>query len=266
MAMRCRFAVLAVTLGLALSLPAQAQNTGSAAAMSPALGEVHKAACDELAAIVLPETQVEPQTDRMVEQMLTQLFKQDSGIRDLETAYPGMRDALGAGMKPVLVELAFKLMPSYRADLSALYQDNLTTGEARIAAAFFRSPPMVKFVSSARANMNYEASLGNLDPDKPATAADLQSDLHAAGASSINSVSPAELKAIGVFMASPIGTKLRALGAQKLSIDAKWMNYTDPQSDKAITSAVEQAIIAHIALSDPETAALMREELAKPEK
>lgn len=261
--MRYRLAVLAGALGLALPQPCLAQANASRAAMSPAQAEAHKAASDELAAIVLPDAQIEPQTDRMVEAMLTQYFEQDAEIREFEAVYPGMRDAVGAGMKPVLVKLAFKLQPSYRADLAALYRDNLSTAEARAAAAFFRSPAMAKFTAAARANMNYKATFADLDPDKAVSVADVQTDMRVAGVNSVKAVTPAEMTTIATFMTSPLGIKLRALNPQKLAIDTKWMNYTDPEAEKAVVVAVEQAMIGHIALSDPETAELMRQELAK---
>jgi hypothetical protein len=263
--MRYGLALLGSALGLALPVAAQAQSV-AAAAMSPAQAEAHKAACDALAAIVMPDQQIEPQTDRLVEGMLTQFFAQDPAMRQLETAYPGMRDALGAGMKPVLIAVAYRVMPRYRGELSALYQANLTTGEARSAAAFFSSPAMARLLGSLYANMDYRAVLGDLDPDKPVTASDVQADLRSASVKVAKTVSREDEAAIGAFMTSPLGRKLNAIRPQKLAIEAKWSNYTDPEAEKAIEQAVMQAIVGHVALTDPETAALMREELAKPAK
>jgi hypothetical protein len=65
-------------------------------------------------------------------------------------------------------------------------------------------------------------------------------------------------------MFSPLGLKLGALRSRKLAIDTKWANYTDPESEREMEAAVEQAMIGHVALTDPETAELMRKELAKP--
>lgn len=215
-------------------------------------------------AIVLPESQIEPQSDQMVESALDIMYQQDANLRELEVAYPGLRDAVGAGMKPVIVKLGYKVLPLYRAELSAMYQTGLTSGEARAAAAFFRSPPMVRFIRSARTNMGYSATLGNLDPDKPITAADMQADMGTAGKKAAEAVSKEDQAAIQAFMFSPLGLKLGALRSRKLAIDTKWANYTDPESERAMTVAVEQAMIAHVALTDPETAELMRQELAKP--
>jgi hypothetical protein len=68
----------------------------------------------------------------------------------------------------------------------------------------------------------------------------------------------------GIVITSPLGLKLRALTPRKLAIDTKWMNYSDPETEKAVAAAVVESMASHVALTDPETAALMREGLAKP--
>ena len=264
--MLCRFAVLAVTLGLALSLPAQAQNTGAATAMSPAQDEAHKAACDALAAAIVPNSMIEPQSDRLVEALLEQLFNQDENLRKLETAFPGMRDALGAGLKPIVVRQAHEVMPRYRGDLSQLYQVNLTTAEARRAATFIASPTFTAFTSAAYANMNYKAIAGALSEERDVTAAEVRSDVYAAGAKTGAALSAKEVATISVFMSSPLGVKLRSLNPQKLAIETKWTNYSEPAAEQEVAAAIETAMIAHIALSDPEFADELRESLTKTAK
>jgi hypothetical protein len=263
--MRYGIAVLTLALGLALPLPALAQNTGSTAAMSPAQAEAHRAAGDALAAAIVPNAMIEPQSDRLVEALLDQLFKQDESLKKLETAFPGMRDALGAGLKPIIVRQAHAIMPRYRGDLSRLYQANLTTAEARRAAEFIASPAFVAFTSAAYANMDYKTIAGALSEERDVTAAEVRSDIYAAGAKTGAALSTKELATISVFMSSLLGAKLRALNPQKLAIETKWTNYTEPAAELEVAAAVEQAMIAHIALSDPEFADELRKDLAKPQ-
>lgn len=245
--------------GLALAEPVPASNPPALSAQT----EAHRAACDALAAIIQPETQVEPQADRLVDALLTQLFTQDSSMQQMEASYPGMRDAIGAGMKPVMFRIARAILPAYRAELSALYQANLTTGEARTATAFFSSPAIAKALDATRAGIDYKATIGDIKSEKPITADDLQTDLRASGTKVARTLSPQDIKAMNLFMASPLGLKLRAINPQKLAIDAKWANYTEPALEREVEDAVLKAMVTHIALTDPETAELVREELGK---
>jgi hypothetical protein len=250
--MRYVMAVMAASFGLAASTAAEAQNASSTLAMSPAQTEAHKAASDELSAVVVPDQMTEGQVDRLVEGLLVQMFAQSENLRQLEAAYPGMKDAVGAGMKPLMIDVYLKMMPLLRADLAALYRANLTTGEARTAKNFLRSPVFAEFSESALANINFKAITGAL--------------LASAEAKTGKALSPADRATLMAFFASPVGLKLTSLNPQKLAIEAKWANYSDPESDKAIELAVIHAMVSHIALTDPETAAAMREELTKEAK
>lgn len=262
--MRFRVALLSLTLGV-LAQPLAAQTAAKPAASSPALAQAHKAACDALAAIVLPDAMVEPQTDRLVEALLDQMFQQDAGVAALETNFPGMRDALGAGIKPLMLKHAVSVMPLYRADLSGLYQTRLTTAEARSAAAALGSPAFVRFTRAAQANMNFKAIAGAIGKERDITTADVRSDIQIAGTKTGAELSDKDRAAVLVFMTSPLGLKLRSFSSEKLAIDTKWMNYTTPDAEKEVEAAVIQSMVSHIALTDPETAELMRKELTKPE-
>jgi hypothetical protein len=264
--MRYVMAVLAASFGLAASTAAEAQNASSTLAMSPAQTEAHKAASDELSAVVVPDQMTEGQVDRLVEGLLVQMFAQSENLRQLEAAYPGMKDAVGAGMKPLMIDVYLKMMPLLRADLAALYRANLTTGEARTAKNFLRSPVFAEFSESALANINFKAITGALLAERDVTAAEFGSDLASAEAKTGKALSPADRATLMAFFASPVGLKLTSLNPQKLAIEAKWANYSDPESDKAIELAVIHAMVSHIALTDPETAAAMREELTKEAK
>lgn len=256
----------ALVAGLALgsTVPAWAQPVTATAGADAAHAAQHKAACDALAAIVLPDSQVEPQSNRMVDTMLDQLFGMEGPLQRLESAYPGMRDALGAGMKPVMFKTVEQLMPAMRADLSALYQSNLTTADANEAAAFFTSPPVARMLGSLRQEIDFKATLGDVTSERPVTAADVRADLGAASAKAVKGMTPDETAFMGRFMASPLGLKLRLINPQKLEIEAKWMNYTNPEIEKTIETAVANAMVGHIALTDPEAADELRKEFAKP--
>jgi Uncharacterized protein conserved in bacteria (DUF2059) len=262
---RYRLILIVLALGPGSAVPVLAQSGAVPVLASSTLAEAHRAACDDLAAIVVSNQQMELQIDKVAETTIDQLFASSSDMQNLEAAYPGMKDALGAGIKPVLRDVVFGILPQYRAELSALYQANLTTREARNAAAFFRSPPMVKMLDSAYASVDYKAAAVDALADKAVTAGALSKDYDAAGRKAALTLTAGEQAAVGMFMTSPLGLKLRAINPQKLAIETKWANYTDPQSEALVASAVTGAMISHIALSDPETADLMRQELAKPQ-
>lgn len=257
--MRYRLAVLAASLAaVALSAPVLAQSAAQTAAL--------EAASNELAAAVVPERTADAQVDRLVEAMLVQMFLQNESLKQLETVYPGMKDALGAGVKPVMIRASLKVMPSFRAELAALYRANLTAGEARTAANFLRSPVFVAFAASAQSNVDFKSTAKALAAERDVTAAELRSDIQSAGVKSGIAMPPANRTAFMAFFTSPLGIKLTSLNPQKLAIEAKWANYTDREIEMEVETAVKHAMVSHIALTDPETAELVRQDFAKPAK
>lgn len=252
--------------GLVVAAPgAFAQTTVPAAFQAPMVSPALRAASDRLAAIVNPDSIVENQVDRLAETLLGAMFASGTDLAKMEVTYPGLRDALGASIKPVMAKYSLRAMPLYRAELSQLYQSRLTVSELNHAADFFVSPVMVKFIASARANMDMKNMVKSMVAETEATTVDIRRDMGTAGAKTVLALSPAEQDLLVAFFASPVGVKLNALRDEKLAIDTKWANYTDPQVETEVEALVVNAMVSHIALTDPEVAEAIQEELAKPQ-
>jgi hypothetical protein len=259
--MLLRSTTLAVGLAissLAIVQPALAQP--AAAQVDPEL----KAACDELALALLPDESLETQVDQTLQAVFTQLYRSEPSFPKLEAAYPGLKQAMIAGVRPVMLKAARQARPLYRADLSALYQANLTTKEAREATAFVLSPEMQAFKASAERNMTYKNTTAAALQDKDVTTEEVQADVRIAANKTAGEVTPKQLAVLKAFFASPAGQKMRALAPQKNAIDTKWVNYSTPELEKEIELAMIDAMINHIAKTDPKTAKAMRAEL-KPD-
>lgn len=253
-------AALAAT-GTTAAAQVTANTSASANQASPQLRE----ACDRLANLVLPDSMVEGQVDRIVEATLDAIYVAEPAMKEFEAAYPGMRDALGAAMKPVIVFHARRYLPLQRAELSQLYQSRLTLDEASRIADFMAGPAMSKFTAAARANIEFKGIAKSLAAEKDATASDLRGDIGAAGGKAVATLTPAERQQIAAFMFSPLGIKLNSLRNEKLAIDTKWANYTDAEGERDIEAAIKTAMVEHIALTDPEVAQQMKAELEKPD-
>lgn len=252
---------LAALAGAGSAATAQIAANRVAAPVSSQLRE----ACDRLANLVLPDAMVEGQVDRIVEATLDAIYVGEPVMKDLETAYPGMRDALGAAMKPVIVLHARRYLPLQRGELARLYQSRLTLDEASQIGDFMAGPAMSKFTAAARANIEFKGIAKSLAAEKDATASDLRSDIGVAGGKAIATLTPAEQQQIAAFMFSPLGIKLNSLRNEKLAIDTKWANYTDAEGERDIEAAIKTAMVEHIALTDPEVAQQMKAELDKPD-
>ncbi|MFM5923455.1 MAG: DUF2059 domain-containing protein [Novosphingobium sp.] len=258
--MKLRYALvaLAVVASPLAAKPAARQPAPVPVADDPA---ARKAAADDLALALTPDSSVEIQTNGIIKTMLDQLLRGNSGLAELEKAYPGLMTAVGTRVRPIMLRSGQQSLPLYRADLSKLYQDNLTTAELREAAAFFRSPEMQAFVSAAQRNMTFESTTAAALGQRDASTADLQSDVSTAAHKTAGEVTDVQRRKITVFMISPLGRKLSALNPQKQALNAKWFNRTDPVLEKEVEIATIEAMIEHIGKTDPALAKEMRAQL-----
>lgn len=224
---------------------------------------VRKAAADRLAEVLTPESALPGQVDKILALLLENMERNDPGFAKMEQAYPGMIQAVSDAMRPVLLKSSASAIPLYRADLSQMFQTELTAAEANEAAAFFASSDGQALIASLQDNMKYDRTVGALSQDKSATNADVTADKSAAGMRTFQALGPAQRQRVMAFFTSPTGRKLIALGPKRSAIDQKWFNYTPPESEAAIQTAVLEAMVQHVAKTDPEKAAKFRAELEK---
>jgi hypothetical protein len=255
--------------GLALTALALASTGGltQVAAQTPVAAPArvhpaaHKAACDEMVAELTPETDITQQTDRLISTMLSEMTRSDPGFAEMERDYPGLSVAMGAALRPIMLRVGFETLPLYRAELSQMYQDNLTTAEARQVTAMLRTPEWRSFRNKAAANTDYKSTAGALLREEDASIASTNADRRSTARRMADDVTPAELNAIKTFFSSPLGRKFMALNPKKQAIELKWFNYSPPGMEQEVLVTLLDAMILHIAKTDPETAAMMRRSL-----
>ena len=257
--------VLITLAGAALlaAIPSQAKvpkRAVIAAATDPA---AHWLAADRFAAVLTPEAVLPQQADRLIVSMFDAFDRKDAGFNTMEQQYPGMKEAISVRIRPIVINYARQTLPLYRADLSQLFQAELTTAECNAAVAFFASSDGQVLMSSLQESMGYERTAGALAGQKPATNADVAADKRAAGQQAFSSFDPARRQRVTRFFESPLGRKLLALGPQRTAIDQKWVNYSPPGADAVMQTAVLEAMVDHVGKTDPAKAAQFRAELEK---
>lgn len=255
-----RFGLALTALALA-STPGLAQTQAPAPAAARVHPAAHKAACDELVAELTPDSDVEQQTDKMIATMLAEMARNDPGFAEMEQEYPGLSNAMVAALRPIMLRVAYETLPLYRAELSQMYQDNLTTAEALRVTAMLRTAEWRSFRKKAMANVDYKSTVGAMLLEKDATVADTSADRRSTARRMVDEVTPAEMKAISSFFSSPLGRKFMALNPKKQAIEVKWFNYSPPGVEQEVTVAILNGMIDHIAKTDPKTAAAMRSNL-----
>ncbi|MFM5894287.1 MAG: hypothetical protein ACKOQM_07635 [Novosphingobium sp.] len=220
--------------------------------------DARKAAADRLAEVLTPQNAMPAQVDKILASLLENMKRNDPSFERMEQTYPGMLQAVGDAMRPVLLKSSMSTVPLYRADLSQLFQGELTAAEADAASRFFGSNDGQALIASLQDNMQYNRSVGAVAADKTATNADVRADKGAAGVRTFQSLEPAQRQRVMAFFTSPAGRKLIALGPKRTAIDQKWFNYSPPGSEKEIQTAVLEAMVQHIAKTDPEKSAKFR--------
>lgn len=225
--------------------------------------DAHRAACDELAAAIITGKDADGQVDKMLAALLDQLDASDPNFKLMEAAYPGLKPAVAAGVKPVLIRHIAAMLPDYRADLAALYRENLSTEEAREAAAFFRRDDVQTFVSGVNQANDFKSISQQAVSAKTVTAESVNADLGAAGLRAVRGLAPDQRKTVMDFFAGPIGAKLIALGPRKTQIDAKWSNYAPPKLVAELMQAMGRAMVDHVGKSDPDAAKRIEAEFVR---
>ncbi|MFM5917713.1 MAG: hypothetical protein ACKOOL_09290 [Novosphingobium sp.] len=222
---------------------------------------VLKAACDKLAALVTPDSAVPQQADKLIGAMLQTMLDKDAGFKALNNRYPGMTDAIAQRVQPLMLESSRATLPLYRADLSSLYAANMTLAEANAAVAFFSSDDGRALLSSANANIDYKTTVGAITSGGEASTSDLKQDVRSAALQTVAQMTPARKARVGAFFSSPAGQKIIAIGPKKAELDRKWFNYAPPGLQDRVALATVEAMVDHIAKTDPDMAKKMRDAL-----
>lgn len=237
---------------------AAATRPAAAAKVDPA---AHQAQCMRLAQAITPDRIRAGQVDKLLSAMTSSMLEGDSRIEALEHRYPGLMDAIQERLRPIMMRLANERTPLYRADLAQFYCSRLTISEARFAADFFLSPDGIAMIDLANANIDYKRSINSLLDSGDASTAAMDADKRAAGNRAARQLDSGLQKRILAFFQSPVGRKLIAINPQKSLIDQKWFNYSTPAGEAEVKLVIVEAMLDHIAKTDPQKAAEMREDL-----
>jgi len=220
-----------------------------------------KAQCERLVLALTPAENIQSQVDQLMAAFVGAMQTQNQDFMGLEKRYPGLIDAVAVKMRPILVKTATETLPLYRADLLQFYQSNLSLEDARAAADFFGSSDGQALIRSATESIDYKRSAGALMREEDASAKDIEADKRSAGLKVAQDLSPKLRIQVMTFFRTPAGQRLIALGPAKSAIDRKWFNYSRPEDEKAVEMATIEAMLEHIAKTDPATAKAMRASL-----
>ena len=249
----------AAGLAAQLAVPAQAAAPVAPAAVSPEMSAV----CTRISALVIPSAPIESRIDRMLPELVKQMIASDPDIAEMEAAYPGLGDAMVTAWRPIMIKAGREVMPLYREDMAAMYCRNFSLPELREIEAFLGSPAFQALQASAYQNLTLARTTGDVLNDKDVSASSIQGDLAETGRKASRDLLPEQQRQITQFMQSPLGRKMAAMSKEKLAIDAKWTNYLPPWAEKEIETVTIDAMIAHIAKTDPKMAQQMRNALSE---
>jgi hypothetical protein len=249
--------------GLAVQLAVPAQAAAAAHAATVAVSPEMSAVCARISALVIPSAPIEGRIDRMLPELVKQMIASDPDIAEMESAYPGLGDAMVTAWRPIMIKAGREVMPLYRDDMAAMYCRNFSLPELREIEAFLGSPAFQALQASAYQNLTLARTTGDLLDDKDVSATSIQGDLAETGIKASRDLSAEHQRQITQFMQSPLGRKMAAMSKEKLAIDAKWTNYLPPWAEKEIETVTIDAMIAHIAKTDPKMAQQMRNALSE---
>jgi hypothetical protein len=213
---------------------------------------------DELAGVMLDSENLDATVDHLVPAMVAELAKNPE-FAGLEKDYPGLIDAFGVALRPIIQTEMERRTPQYRTELAALYAQNLTADEALQVIRFMQGPAMRRFNEHVRQNRTVTALMKDVTEDRDVSAMSIESDIQATSAGAVNRMPPEDIKVIRAFYQAPLGAKLKVIHARKMAIRQRWANQASPAYQAQTQRAVVDALIAHIDKSDPAMAAALRD-------
>lgn len=227
------------------------------------------ASASQLAVIVISDTRVDTASINLVNAILAEMFNKNKDLALLDSAFPGMQAAIRESLQGPLKKEVSRVNVEYRKDLAALYAGNLAEDDIRRTIEFYQSPAGAALFDSLQQSMNLSNVASEFAAEKDASAEALSKDQSVAGVRAVYSLSPAHRDDVIAFFSSPSGKNLTALNEKKIAIDVKWSNYLSPEAEAEVGQAVQKAMVAHVAKTDPKAAEDMRiamEEDAKASK
>lgn len=237
-----------------LALAVEVKQVESAATTTP--GAIK--AATELVEVLVDKTRSTAMADTLINAATNELVTKNSDVAALNAAFPGLDGAFRSAMAAPMKNEVARVLPLYRNELVQFYASRLSESDIRETNRFFRSPVGAALLMSLQQSVGMSNTATELAANKEATAASLKSDQAVAGVRAIFSLSPEQQKEVGAFFGSPTGKRVTALSEARAAIDIKWFNYVSPEGKAEVESAVQQALVSHVAKTDPKTAEAIR--------
>lgn len=222
-----------------------------------------RASSEKLATIVVGDPDNDAAPRNLVNAVLTEMFSKDKDLVMMDAAYPGMQAAVGAALLEPLKKEVARINVQYRNDLAALYEANLSEADIQKTIEFYQGPAGSSFLRELQKFSNFSNIASELAAQKDASADALTKDQSNAGVRAIFALSPENRDSVVNFFSSAHGKSLASINEKKAAIDLKWSNYISPEAEKEVESAVTDAMISHVAKTDPATAKAISDAVAK---
>ncbi len=246
---------------VAVHAPFAAQTAAAAPAPQVTVSTEMSAVCDRIAALVVPTEQIESRLNQTLPTLVRQLIESDRELTIMEREFPGLSDAVVAAWRPIMVRAENEMIPQYRAEMADMYCRNFTLPELQEIAVFLQSPAFQALQKSTYQNLSLSRTADDIIDERDISAKSIRGDLADSGAKAAMELSPEQKRTVMTFMSSPLGRKMVGLTQEKLAIDTKWANYAPDWAAVEIEKVTIDAMIAHIAKTDPKLAQEMSAQL-----
>jgi hypothetical protein len=207
----------------------------------------------ELAKLYLQEDLVVDQATENFDKSFNIGFESNQSSKDLESNFPGIRQAaLDAGHK-VFVSEYISAIPLWRVDLARFIDTNFSTTETNAMIGYFQSPAGAKAtkVMSEGGDISALAKKYSANPDNIKIEAEDANSLVNIG--NLSKLSQAELTEVMKFFMTPAGRKFTRLSPQLQTILLNEVNNAIAALMPKAQSAIVEAISGYIANFDKTT-------------
>ena len=245
---------------------AAAEDLKKADAATAITSTANMQAASELADILVDQTRSNAMATTLINAATDEMIKKNQDVAALNEAFPGLDGAFRAALAAPMKNEVARILPLYRKEIAQFYAGRLSEADIRATTDFFRSPVGAALLMSLQQSAGMSNAATQIVSDKAVTSEALKQDSAIAGVRALFSLSPEQRNEIATFFNAPIGKRLSALNQERAAIDLKWFNYVSPEGEAEVGAAVMQAIVSHVAKTDPEAAEAIRAAMEKEMK
>ncbi len=189
--------------------------------------------------------------DNQIETLKQTLISQSPEVSALESARPGLIEAFGKAMRPLIFEHSHRVQALYRPRFITILQEELSPEEAGRLLAFYTSPVGIKLLQNVSRNFTGGNVLADLDDfEQRVDAREVEQDVHSAAMKGLLAMSREDFASEdAAAMRDPdLMAKMDRVSARFIELRAEMENAPiDEDLGKAIEVDVTAAINAHLA-------------------